>query len=168
MAIDIGTAATDRGSSTSIYTYTVVAVENPANDTGTITACEIWLNTKVGTADTWVGTFSAVGNVLTCRDSETLGDVPTGSMQSYSGLDIDVTTGDYFGCKDRNASTCAIEMDTSGAGGVWYVSGEYIDADDSTTFSLLSTWQMSLYGTGTEGAPPAGQQLFTLINEMGY
>ena len=151
--IDIGDAASDRGDVSYITgwgtVYTRVNEGNSANSAGSITSYEIWLNSKTGTADVWIGTFSASGNVLTVRDSESIGDIATGSKQTGSGQDIDVETGDYFGVADKSTShECTIEYDASGYTGVWSYSGECIDASDSQTFTYLAGDAISLYGEG--------------------
>lgn len=153
-AIDIGAAATDRDGYYYYHNNTLVEKDNPANDSGSITSCEIWVNYKAGTIDTWVGTFSASGNDLTCRDSESIGDIPVGSKQTISGLSITVVTGDYFGCHDKGSSNVKIEKDDVGGVGVWRFLGECIDPSDSETFTWASSWVFSLYGEGeTAGAP---------------
>ncbi|MBA7624194.1 hypothetical protein ES703_31601 [subsurface metagenome] len=148
--ITVGADATDRELAVGISLYTRIGKENPANADGEITSCEIWLSSKSDVADVWVGTFSASGDVLTVRDSESIGDIATGSKQTASGLEITVETGDYFGCFDKNDATVRIEFDLSGAG-VWEYHGECIDATDSQTFTLSLDRTMSLYG---EGEPP--------------
>ncbi len=149
MAIDIGAAATDRASFLQTSIYTVVGVENPANATGTMESVEVWYDTA-STNDVWVGTFSAVGNVLTVRDSESIGNVASGSKQTVSGLDIDVTAGDYLGTFSK-ISIAQIERDNSGSG-YWFYLGEVIDATDSQTFTLGADRTISLFGTGTAAA----------------
>ncbi len=154
-AIDIGLAALDRVTTGSIRTNTFVTKDNPANDTGAITDAEIWLSLSVG-SDVWFGTFSAAGNVLTCRDSESVGAVAGGSKQTFSGLDIDVVTGDYWGTHSKSGSFVQIEQDTAGGGGRWHYAGEVIDPTDSQTFTLSATIALSLYGTGETPAGWAG------------
>jgi hypothetical protein len=153
--IDIGDAAIGRGSEGDIYTATYVNAGNPANGTGGLTSWEIYLARNFGSADIWIGTFSASGDVLTCRDSESIGDVASGSKQTGSGTDIDVEDGDYIGCYDKYSDSYSqIERDSSGYSGVWKYSGECIDASDSQTFSLLSGDAISLYCEGEEA--PSG------------
>ena len=149
--IDLGSEAIERdASSIEIDAYTRVEGNNAANDSGTIDYCEVFLAEEGD--DTYVGTFSASGNVLTCRDSELIGDVASGSKQTFSGLDIDVETGDYIGINCKGA-TGRIERDTDEGAGYWGTSGEYIDPEDSTEFYYYETRTMSLYGTGeTEAA----------------
>jgi len=151
LAIDIGTAAIDRDSAQNIKDYTMVEGSNPANADGTIDTGEIWLYNKSGSVDIYFGTFSASGNVLTCRDSESVGDVVTGSKQTFTGLTIAVVTGDYLGTTSKNPWGANIEGDVSGGVGRWYKVGEYIDPNDSATFTWGAGVILSLYGTGTEG-----------------
>ena len=151
--IDIGAAAIGRAVYSTISSYTTVGKENPANAAGQITSCKIWLESKTGASDVWVGTFSASGNVLTCRDSESIGDITVGSEQTASGLDVTVETNDYWGCFDKSAETVRIERDSTGDG-VWSYTGECIDPSDSQTFDSIADRTISLYGTGeTAGAP---------------
>ena len=146
MAIDIGLEAINRLASWSLSARTLVGKDNPANGTGTITDVDVWLDLSVS-SDVWFGTFSAAGNVLTCRDSESVGAVASGSKQSFSGLDIDVTTGDYLGAHSKSGT---VFLDTTviddGFAGFWYYLGEVIDPTDSQTFSVASGAGISLYG----------------------
>lgn len=149
--ITIGTVAIDRPTFQTAWSSgnprTKVAGSNPANAAGTIDTIELWFNTVTGTNDVWGGTFSASGNILTCRDSESLGAVSSGSKQTFTGLDIDVETGDYLGmCPKTSDGTMYIDA-TDGASNHWNVTGEFIDPSDSQTYSLFSH-DLSLYGTG--------------------
>ncbi len=146
-AIDIGLEAIGRSASVDIHVNTLVQKNNPANDTGTITDVDVWMFVS-SSPDVWFGTFSAAGDVLTCRDSESVGNVVAGSKQSFSGLDIGVVTGDYLGTFAKSG-TASIEHDSSGFAGVWVFSGEVIDPLDSETFTLLSGDGSSLFGTGS-------------------
>jgi len=146
--IDVGDAVTDRSSYLDFVFFTVVSAVNPANASGAIDTVEIWLTSSNG-VNVWAGTFSASGNVLTCRDSQNMGALVIGAKRTVSGLDIDIVTGDYIGACDKGpGSTSLLEADGSGGGGYWYGGGEYIDATDSRTFVLNSAGGMSLYGTG--------------------
>lgn len=167
-AIDIGIAAIDRASRINIHAggSTVVNRQNPANDTGTITGLEVWLESKVSVTDLWIGTFSAVVNDLTCRDSESVGDVTIGSKQTFSGLDIDVVVGDYFGCHSKNANIAYIERDTSGLDGYWFAGGEVIDPLDSATFTLSATRGISLWGTGATPSTGIGDKSANMAAKM--
>jgi len=160
--IDIGSAAVWQSSNVTIVNVTRVGKDNPANGSGLITSSEIWISSKSGTTNVWVGTFSESSNVCTVRDSESIGDPAAGSKQTSSGLEIDVETGDYFGCCNRaGGTTCWIANIGTGYAGVWVYSGECIDPSDSETFTLASGDKMSLYGEGEEAPTPGYQDITT-------
>lgn len=150
--IDIGAAATNRPQTGDLGS-TWVEGSNPANDTGTIDYCEIWLAASSG-SDVWVGTFSASGNILTVRDSESIGAIAAGSKQTASALDVDVNSADYWGCHSKSG-TASIERDLVGYTQIWGFAGECIDPSDSETFTPYTGDQISLWGTGetVEGEP---------------
>lgn len=140
--IDIGSVASDRGSTGSAKT--LIDKNNPANKTGKITSIEIWANTDLSNVE--VATFFVVsGNNLSTRDTHTIGSVTAGSKQTFSGLDIDVEAGDYIGiCW----SAGLIEADSFGTG-FWY-SADSSDQIPCTNyeFDFLADRTISLYGTG--------------------
>ncbi len=144
-AIDIGLEAIDRANVANVSTSTLVDNVNPANGTGVITEVDIWF--AGGPAnDTWVGTFSAAGDTLTCHDSESVGNVSIGSKQTFSGLDIAVNIGEYLGVNERITATCDLEAGPDN--GLWFKAGEFIDPADSGGFTLLTGFGVSLFGTG--------------------
>ncbi|GAI24056.1 unnamed protein product, partial [marine sediment metagenome] len=118
--IDIGLPAIDRASSM-LAEYTNVNRGNPANESGKIKTVEIWAyetltNCKVATF------FIVSGNYLTARDVHTIGKVPGGSKQTFSGLDIEVEAGDMIGIF---YTTGKIERSTSGYSGMYYQYGDH-------------------------------------------
>jgi hypothetical protein len=143
--IDVGASAIDRSSALS-YGRTFVAKDNPSNAAGTINQVEIWANTNL--ADCEVATFIDEGSdVLSTRDNETLGAVTSGSKQTFSGLDMDVSTGDYIGWYATGGS---IEADFTTGSGYWY-GGSGVDLIPCSSESLdlnSTTRSFSLYGTG--------------------
>ncbi len=144
-AIDIGTAATDRSAGHSISTNPIVE-ENPANAAGTITSVEIWVG-GASISNVEVATFEEVAtDTFTTRDSETLGTVTGGSKQTFSGLDMDVQTGDYIGTHGDSGD---LEADWSGSYGMWYdpSSGDYIPCANQA-LTHYSPVTLSLYGEG--------------------
>jgi hypothetical protein len=151
LAIDIGAAAIDR----SLYltvTWTRIDKNNPANADGTIDTVEIWAYSDL--SDCEVATFIDEGsNVLSTRDSETLGSVTSGSKQTFSGLDMDVQTGDYIGI---HSSAGNIERDNSGDG-YWYAAVDYIPCS-SQGFNFTADRSLSFYGMGTEGGGATEKQ----------
>lgn len=152
--IDIGAAAIDRGDSF-VPEYTGIALDNPANASGKITSVEIWAKTDLTGCK--VGTFYKDGTSFTCRDYATIGGVASGSKQTFSGLDIDVETGDYIGIY---FSAGSLEMDLSGGAGMYYKSGDQFDAG-TQTYELWDVVIYSLYGEGEE--PPVAGRSFGYI-----
>jgi hypothetical protein len=140
-AIDIGPGAIDR-STYAGGNYTYVDKNNPANDTGKIAAAEFWFNTSA--TGVKVGTFYGATSSITNRDGETVGSVSSGSKQTFSGLDIDVTAGDFFGVY---AATGYIELDTSGGTNGWYSSGGDWFGTTHTYESYVAAFMVSIYGT---------------------
>jgi hypothetical protein len=139
--IDIGSPAIDRPNDYN-PAWTTVGKDNPANDTGTITSVEIWAYT---TMQVQVATFYVVsGNYLSTRDEHNIGNVPGGSKQTFSGLDIDVQTGDYLGLYYSGGR---LENSDSGGSGLWWNSGDRIPCTN-VLFSANTAPMISLYGTG--------------------
>lgn len=151
-SIDIGAGATDRASSTDMR-RTLVDKNNSANATGTITVWQIFANLTMNNVS--MGTVSVVSdNNLSSSDYESLGSCAGGGIETFTGLDNDVTLGDYVGA---GADSGFIERDSSGDG-YWYSD---IDSDDlfpftNTAFSFSSDRTASFYGTGTETAVGIG------------
>jgi hypothetical protein len=140
--IDIGSAAVDRASDAS-NAYTYALYDNPANASGSITSVEMWAYYSLSNCE--VATFVAEGsNVFSTRDSETIGSVTAGSKQTFSGLAMDVETGDYIG---GYWSAGLLERDNIGYSGYAYLSGDHIPCS-SVTFSTIGNRTMSLYGEG--------------------
>ncbi len=142
--IDIGADASSRGADF-IPEYTIVGLDNTANDTGTIDTFDIWAAEEMG--GTKAGTFHGAGTDYTPRDVETIGTVtvPTNQTpQSFTGLDCDVTSGDFAGIY---CDTGKIEADISGFAGIYYKSGDQFGAGEQT-YTSSAGQAMSLYGSG--------------------
>jgi hypothetical protein len=143
-AIDIGAAAIDRAT-ISGDGGTYVHKDNPANDTGSITSIEIWAYSNLSNCE--VATFYVVsGNNLSTRDSETIGSVTAGSKQTFSGLSMDVQTGDYIGIYWTN--NASLERDDSGGAGYWYEGGDQIPCTNKLFSTVNTVRAQSLYGIG--------------------
>jgi hypothetical protein len=151
LAIDIGSAAIDR-STYWTFGYTLVLKNNPANADGSINTIEIWAVTSLSNCE--VATFSASGNNLTTRDSEALGSVTSGSKQEFTGLDMDILTGDYLGAYYTAGQ---IERSNDSAFGLWYKNSDEIPCTGST-FSSSAVADASLYGIGSEGGGATEKQ----------
>lgn len=160
--IDVGTPAINRGSAAYLCNtvpfptyYTRVEVSNPANDTGTIDTVEAWFVLAAGGNSVKYGTFEHLGsNELKCHDAEEYGEVSAGSKQTCSGLSIAISSGEYIGVDARAAANLSIEYDASGGEDMWYKMGLFCDPNDQETFTWMGGDIISLYGTGTTGAPP--------------
>lgn len=138
--IDIGAPAVDRQYSFSPK-YTILSVENPANGDGTITQVEIYANVDMTGAK--VGTFYGSAPDFTSRDNETIGNVASGAKQTFTGLNIDVKTGDLIGIYYSSGN---IDANMSGSG-LYYYSGDAFGAG-SLTYTLYANWDISINGTG--------------------
>jgi hypothetical protein len=141
-AIDIGPGATNRPT-TIVPLYTELCLDNPANDTGTLTSFEMWYNTNA--TGVKIGTFSGSGTSYTSRDVESIGNVTSGAKRTSSGLNCSVSSGDFIG---EYCSTGYLEYDTSGFAGTYWKAGDWFGAG-AQTYALGAGNTMSLYSTGT-------------------
>jgi len=141
MAIDVGSAATDRSGTANINGYTNIPKANPVNADGTITIVGLWAATDM--TGLKVGTFSGSGTSWNDRDYETIGSVTSGSKQVFTGLSITAVTGDLLGCVNTGGT---IEIDTTGGDGHFWVTGDKFGAGASTYTSDPSATTFSLYG----------------------
>jgi len=149
--IDVGAAAIDRADSYVLGTYTLITAANPANASGTLDTIEVYMVIGWAEDDLWGAVYSISGSTLTCRDSEELGATGSGSKDTFTGLSINIETGDMIGGRGKTGSYGKIERDTFGGSGVYYLSGEYVDPDDYKDYDFfVDTQEISIYGTGTE------------------
>jgi len=143
MEIDIGSEAVSQSNSTS-SDYTLISKVNPANKAGYLTRVEIYAKSNISGCK--VGTFYNIsGTTYKCRDSAVIGDVPSGSKQSFTELNIEVQTGDFIGIYFSGGSIC---NPIYTGDGYLHVSGDYCDPDDQTIYtdSGFSGGKISLYG----------------------
>lgn len=139
--ISIGAEAIDRASQ--FPSYTVIGLDNPANETGIITSVEIWA--KINLTQCQVATFFLVsGNNLSTRGSHYIGNVTAGSKQVFSGLSINVVASDFLGIYYNNGQ---MERSTSGGAGLWYLGGDWIPCTNHT-FNRISDDIISIHGIG--------------------
>ena len=145
--LDIGADAIDRPTTLSA-TATYVDLNNPADDTGTITAIDIWAAANI--SDLKVGIFySTGGDDYKVRSVENIGSVTSGSKQTFTGLNLPVVTGDFIGCY---FSAGQIERHNNSFDGLYWKLGDHVTVDSDETYSLLTDNAMSLFGY--VGAPP--------------
>jgi hypothetical protein len=139
MAITIGAEAIDRAGSFSVATRTCIQTVGAASETGTLTVFQLWW--AIDATAVKVGTFSGSGTSYTNRDGETLGDMTAGSLQTFSGLNCDVTSGDFIGV---HSDTGFIELTASGSA-FYYYSGDAFGAG-AKTYDTPGDRTISLYG----------------------
>jgi len=146
--IDIGSGAIDRADYDQFYTN--VDCGNPANADGTIDTIEIWAHSNLTGCE--IGIFYVVsGNTLSTRSNVTIGNVTSGSKQTFTQdfegnpISLEVHEGDYLGIYQASG---AISYSEEGLTSAWYKSGDQIPANN-VTFSITTTCDFSIYGTGT-------------------
>lgn len=145
-AIDVGAAATDRAGNAGT-SWTNILLDNPANDTGTIDTFEIWAYATMSGTNK-VGTFYGSGTDYTSRDCEAIGEVTAGAKRTFTGLDIDITSGDFAGSFNSGGS---IEADYVGFAGIYRIAGDQCGTGQQT-YALRGGDTLSLYGTGETAA----------------
>jgi hypothetical protein len=138
--IDVGPEATDRAVS-KIWGYTILSLENPSNTSGTLNKVQFWFHTDA--SDVKVGTFYGSSTDYTCRDFEVIGTVSSGSLKTFTGLDIDVEVGDLIGYY-----CTAGELDSDLMAGVLGDCYNTTDCFDLASHSFIteSTGVISLHG----------------------
>ena len=142
-AIDIGSTPVTGNAWNSPYSS--VSKANPANASGVLTTIEIYVFGSV--TNRKVGTFQDNGsNSLTNRDYETLASINSGSKQTFTGKNMDVSTGDYLGIYDAGN----LFYNLTGSDYYWYKeTSNYVDLGTHTfTYDSVYHLQQSLYATG--------------------
>lgn len=118
-----------------------------ASGTGLITVAQFWANANIGGMR--YGMFYPGGGGYTCRDSAVIGAVVAGSVQTFTGLAINVVILDRNGCYYTSG---LLESDIAiGAAAMLYANpaGEFIDpADFSAYLPSGLNRVIALYGTG--------------------
>ncbi len=141
-AIDIGSEATSRVSL--VRGGTFITFNNPSNGTGTIDTVQLYVGINSIT-NCKAGTFSGSGTSWDDRDYATLGTVLSGSIQTFTGLSINVITNDVIGTffDGPGYLYCDFTGDTGigkyGAGDAFGTGAQTYD-----TYTAI----LSLYGTG--------------------
>lgn len=124
---------------------TVLDCNNPANGTGILTSMSFYFTSNGSSIK--CGTFyTGGGNIYTCRDYETIGNVTGGGKQTFSGLSCNVTTGDILGITGNGA----IGLSTSVGSGYNYKNGDGFTS--SLTYSNFTTpGAIAIVGNGDGG-----------------
>lgn len=154
--IDIGMTPSDFGQTLPANAMHI-NLQNPANDTGTIDTFQCYF--RANGTNVKIGCLTHTGsNYLIETDHENLGSVTAGSVQTFSGLNCDVESGDYIGVH-ADAGGCAYQ--SSGGIGMWYhTSADYFDGSSHLYTYIGSQYRIAIYG---EGSTPSIQKLFGVV-----
>jgi len=117
-----------------------------SSGTGVITTAQFWANANIGGLR--YGMFWWNAGPYVCRDSEAIGNVVAGSVQTFSGLTINVELNDKNGVYYTAGN---LEMDTVIGDALLTanIAGEYIDPGDSTNYAPSGLYKaMAAYGIG--------------------
>ena len=140
--IDIGYGAAN-GDTAFISGNANIDLTNPANDMGTLDTFELFYNSDA--AGVKVGTFYGSSTKWTNRDYESIGNVTSGSKQTFSGKNCDVETNDCIG---EGRSSGQIEANTTGGSGRLYYTGDPFGSGEKTYTLQADRW-VAMYATGT-------------------
>jgi hypothetical protein len=145
VAIDVGNAAINRGGNWPTANYTVLNYGNPANADGVIDTVELYAVLNNNLEGCKVGIFYNIsGTTYACRDYAVIGDVTGGSKQTFSGLSIDVVTGDIIGLLFTRGQ---FEREESGGAGIGYDAGDNMPSGPKV-YTTYAGDVLSIYGTG--------------------
>jgi hypothetical protein len=139
--IDIGQGAIDRASYSGA-TATIIAIGNPANDTGVLDTFEIYAADDMTGCK--IGTFNGSDKDYTVRDYESIGSVTSGSKQTFTGKNCDVTLGDYLGIYFATGKCDAIGTGNEGL----YKKAADCFSGGEQTYTLYVGDAVSTYATG--------------------
>lgn len=141
-ALDIGSGATNLNDFTEAG-LTMIDLANPVESDGIITSIELWANTNI--AGMRVGSFYlSSGTTYVCRASVAIGDVTSGSKQTFP-VSLQARAGDFIGLYWDSGR---LETSPSGGTSVAIKTGEYIDANDSASYTINANWRIAAYGIG--------------------
>lgn len=143
MAIDIGSIAEARDFAFDPG-YTILLMDNPANEAGIITNIKIYARTEL--SDVKVGTFYFSSPNFVPRSYAVLGTVAAGSEEEFTGLEIACEIGDFIGIY---YSAGGIEWDGTGFDGVRWKLGDQFGAP-ANGYTLFGGDTLSVYGFSVE------------------
>lgn len=130
------------------YNRTYLSVDGPANLTGILDTMLFYFHSAASGVK--CGTFSGSSTSYDDRDYETIGNVTNGSIQSFTGLNCDVTASDLMG---EYSNSGGIEVDYSGYLGNYYILEDTF-GQGSHTYALWTGDAISIGGTGTTPDQP--------------
>jgi hypothetical protein len=136
--IDVGPGTGDYGAA--VGAVTQIALDNTANDTGTLDTFYIWTNENCSTCK--MGTFYSSGSNRVSRDYENIGSVNAGSEQTFTGKNCDVTSGDCLGVY----TNAKLEVNATGGAGRAYKSGDTFGT--TANYVQAADHKLAIYATG--------------------
>lgn len=153
-SIDVGSPAIEYASSYPIRGVVVGDLNNPANADGTIDTVNVWFRFDHAAENITFGMlYNVVSANYTSRDHEYVGNVPVGSTQQVTGLNIDIVTNDVIGCTQSVAGSLTYIMrDTTGGTGMIALIGTF--PVNNNTFTVTGNRRLSMNGTGSESGTP--------------
>jgi len=139
--IDVGSTASNRNAVIGTSSRTVVNFNNAANGTGKITEVKLYSNSTMLNAKVAVFSYSG-GTTFVGRNPTSIGTITAGGVRTFS-IEMDIDEGEFIGVY---ATSGGIESDNYGGSGGYYRNGD--GTGGSNTYSLLSSYNVSIYGSG--------------------
>jgi len=139
--ITVGTRPNYTGDwSTSLTTISRI---NPANASGIIDEVDVEVGSG-GVSGLVIATFRLVsGTTYICKSRIVIGTLSQG-VNYLTGLSLSITAGDYIGCYYSGGY---LRHNNTGTNGTYYVSGNYSNVDDSTSYTSYFSY-LCLLGRG--------------------
>jgi hypothetical protein len=151
MAIDVGYGAAHYEKDCGGVTISIDKT-NTANATGTLDTFQVYYETNA--TNVIMGTCSKnSATSYTARDSALLGNITAGAVREFTGLSVDVQTGDYLGQSKTGSYSEKLSMTyLEGDGGAYSISAGATFSGKMTVIDLIGTYALAMYATGTETA----------------
>jgi hypothetical protein len=149
-SIDVGPGADGFSSSDGglNQNHSWVYKTNPANATGTLDTVEVYIIDHTDATGFKCGTFTGAGTSKTVHSYASIGNVTHGSKQTFTGLAIAVTSGEYLG---TITTAGKVANKATGADGLYVMpSTDTFGGGAYTYTSYSSTMKSAIYATGTE------------------
>ncbi len=140
-ALDVGPGATNRAAALA-QGNTVIDLANAVNGDGVITSVSIWAATDLTGVEVAMF-YEVTSGVFSVRSSDTIGDVTSGSKQTFA-VELPCVAGDYLGIWWTGGT---LEVDTAGGSGVRAAAGDQIPCYGQA-FALSANYAISIEGAG--------------------
>lgn len=140
--ITIGPGATVLNTS-STGTLTYLEKTNPANGSGLLTSMSFYC--EINISGMKCGTYYGSGTSWTLRDYENIGNITSGSKQTFTGLSCDVQLNDLIGHKKSSGQLYLNNV--GGYGGILLYSGDGFSGG-TNTYTSVDGYNFAVEGTG--------------------